>query len=219
LCITFREVFMDRYRLVLASASPRRLRLLREIGLAPLVRPVRIEERLAGGETPREMVLRLAEAKGRAAAGLLGGAGRRAVILAADTAVVLGQRVLGKPGSPAEARAMLRLLRGRTHEVLTGVFLLRADDGRSVRCVESSRVRFRDYDDATIDGYVAGGEPLDKAGSYAIQGGGEQLAETVEGSRANVIGLPVERLGSWLSGLGLSLAQLGEEDQPADSTN
>jgi septum formation protein len=210
---------MRRYRLVLASASPRRLWLLREAGLRPLVRPVRIEERAVAGETPRAMVLRLAEAKGRAAAGELAEAERPGVILGADTAVVLGLRALGKPESPAEARAMLRLLRGRTHEVLTGVFLLRTDDGRTARAVESSRVRFREYDDRTIREYVAGGEPMDKAGAYAIQGEGARLAEAVEGSRANVIGLPVERLETWLARIGLELEQLGPEGQPADSAN
>lgn len=217
---------MPRYRLVLASASPRRLDLLRGIGLLPVVRPVRIEESLAQNESPRSMVLRLAEAKGRAAARQLDDPGAADVVLAADTAVVLGRRVLGKPGSPAEARAMLALLRGRTHEVLTGVFLLRTDDGRSARAIESSRVRFRAYDDETIRGYVEGGEPMDKAGAYAIQGGGARLAEAVEGSRANVIGLPVERLDSWLARIGLELSQLegaepgsAPDGQPADSTN
>jgi len=210
---------MPLHRLVLASASPRRLLLLREIGLSPLVRPVRIEERPAAGETPRAMVLRLAEAKGRAAAAELSEPEGASVILAADTAVVLGRRVLGKPASAVEARAMLRLLSGRTHEVLTGVFLLRTDDGRSARGVESSRVRFRDYGDRTIREYVAGGEPMDKAGAYAIQGGGARLAEAVEGSRANVIGLPVERLEGWLARIGLDLDRLGRDGQEADSAN
>lgn len=220
---------MSRYRLVLASASPRRLALLRGIGLDPLVVPVRVEEQATGGESPRAMVLRLAETKGRAAALELPDPGAPSLILAADTAVVLGRRVLGKPATADEARAMLRLLRSRSHEVLTGVFLLRTDDGRALRAVESSRVRFRGYDESAIHEYVAGGEPLDKAGAYAIQGGGARFAEAVEGSRSNVIGLPVERLGGWLARVGLRLSDLAPRngsanagarpDQLLDSTN
>jgi len=176
------------------------------------------------------MVLRLAEKKGRAAARRLPDPDAPSVVLAADTAVVLGSRVLGKPGCAEEACEMLRLLRSRSHEVLTGVFILRTDDGRVVREVESSRVRFRDYDDRAIRDYVADGEPMDKAGAYAIQAGGARFAEAVEGSWSNVVGLPVERLEAWLSRLGLGLADLaarsategpgaGPEDQLLDSTN
>jgi septum formation protein len=210
---------MPFHRLVLASASPRRLRLLREIGLDPLVLPVSIEERGIPGESAREMVLRLSEAKGRAAAGSLPDSGESSLILAADTAVVLGKRVLGKPRSAEEAHEMLRRLRRRAHEVLTGVFLLRTDDGRSVRAVESSRVRFRDYEDQAILDYVAGGEPMDKAGAYAIQGGGARFVEVLEGSRSNVIGLPVERMAAWLDRIGLRTEQLRPRDQELDSTN
>lgn len=217
---------MNRHRFVLASASPRRLRLLRGIGLDPLVLPVQVEERAVPNEAPRTMVLRLAEKKGRAAARRLTDADAPCVILAADTAVVLGRRILGKPASAAEARAMLRLLRGRTHEVLTGVFILRTDDERTVREVECSHVRFRGYDEAAIRDYVAGGEPLDKAGAYAIQGGGARLAEGLEGSWSNVVGLPVEKLEAWLSRIGLNRSDLalesesaGRPGQPFDSAN
>jgi len=103
---------------------------------------------------------------------------------------------------------MLRALRGRTHEVLTAVFLLRTDDARALCEVERSRVSFRDYDEATIAAYVECGEGADKAGGYAIQGQGSRLAAGVEGLVSNVIGLPVERLAGWLARIGVELEQL-----------
>lgn len=197
---------MSQLHLYLASASPRRLALLRQIGLDPVARPAAVAERPLPGESPRDLVLRLAELKGRtAAAGIAADGDADALILAADTAVVLNGDVLGKPESGAAAEEMLRRLRGRKHEVLTGVFLLRTDDGRSLAEVESTGVRFRDYDDATIRDYVAGGEPLDKAGAYGIQGRGALLARSIDGSWSNVVGLPVERLPLWLERIGIDL--------------
>ena len=103
---------------------------------------------------------------------------------------------------------MLRHLRGRTHEVLTGVWIARTDDGSSVAGLESTAVRFRNYDDALIRAYVATGEPLDKAGAYAIQGRGALFAEQIEGSWSNVVGFPLERLPGWLRRIGLTIEQL-----------
>jgi len=195
-------------RLVLASASPRRLDLLRGLGLIPIARPSNLPEDTLPDESPRELVLRLAEAKGRSVAAGLSPDEPPCVILAADTGVVVGRRVLGKPGDPEEARAMLRTLRARTHEVMTSVFLMRTDDGRHTCDVETTRVTFRRYDGATIDSYVATGEPLDKAGAYGIQGGGADLVEKVEGSWTNVVGLPLERLDSWMARIGVDLKRL-----------
>ena len=195
-------------RLVLASASPRREALLRRLGLTPQVVPSELPETAVAGESPRARVLRLAEAKGRSVAARLGDRAQPSpacVVLAADTEVVLDGEVLGKPCDDAAAARMLRALAGRTHEVLTAVFLLRTDSGRAVCDVEQSRVRFHDYDERTIAEYVAAGEGRDKAGGYAIQGRGARLAESVEGSLSNVVGLPVERLAEWLARIDVEL--------------
>jgi septum formation protein len=156
------------------------------------------------------LVERLASAKGRASARKVAGDSVSYVVIGADTAVVLDDQVLGKPDSPEEAERMLRRLRGRDHEVLTAVFLLRTDRGTSTCDVERTRVRFRDYDDETIRAYVESGEPMDKAGAYGIQGGGGRLVESVEGSRNNVIGLPVERLDGWLARIGIDMRRLAQ---------
>lgn len=201
---------MTPFRLYLASASPRRLQLLRQIGLAPLPRPALLEERAEDGERPTTLVRRLAETKGRAVVPQIAcesAAAGTALILAADTAVVVAGEVLGKPTDPADAERMLRRLRGRTHEVLTGVFLLRTDDGRSVCEVESTRVTFGELGDETIRDYVAGGESLDKAGAYGIQGRGALFVERIDGSWSNVVGLPVERLPAWFARIGVDLLE------------
>jgi septum formation protein len=195
-------------KLYLASASPRRLALLRQIGLRPEVVPAGIEEHAQPHETPHDLVRRLAEAKGRVALARLARRAPAGVVLAADTTVVVAGSVLGKPADPAEASVMLAELRGRTHEVLTGVFLARTDDGRATTGVETTRVRFRKYDDATIREYVASGEPLDKAGAYGLQGRGAELTERIHGSWSNVVGLPLERLPEWLARLDGALRSL-----------
>jgi septum formation protein len=199
------------------------LDLLRGLGFSPAVVPARLHERNHPGESPREMVLRLATAKANLVARDLLAHSACYVVLAADTAVVIDGRVLGKPRDTAEAAEMLRLLRGRTHEVLTGVCLVRTDDGRSVAEVETTRVRFGNYDEDVIRTYVETGEPMDKAGAYAIQSGGSRLAEAVDGSWSNVVGLPLERLPDWLGRIDVDLDDLGARtkasDQALDSTN
>ena len=187
--------------LILASASPRRLALLREAGYDPRVAAVALDETPRLGERPTDLVLRLAEAKARAAAAGCSPGRRDRVVLAADTEVVLAGRALGKPRDEAGAVRMLLALAGRSHEVATGVCLLRTSDGRMLRAVESSRVTFRAIDASQARAYAATGEPLDKAGAYAIQGGAAAFVERVEGSWANVVGLPVERIGAWLARL------------------
>ena len=201
---------MDSLCLYLASASPRRLELLRQIGLQPLRIDARVDETPLAGETAEEAVRRLARAKAEDAA-------RRdprlapGVILGADTAVVVDREMLGKPRDADEAARMLRRLRGRTHRVLTGVSLRRTDDDRDVTDFAETRVRFREFDDRTLAGYVASGEPADKAGAYGIQGRGAILVDRIEGSWSNVVGLPLERLPDWLKTIGVSLAQLGPD--------
>jgi septum formation protein len=147
--------------------------------------------------------LRLAEAKARAVAGGLDG--QPSVVLGADTAVVLDGEALGKPGGIADAAGMLSRLAGRGHEVLTGVFLLRTDVEKTAAWVERTHVRFRNYGEQTIRWYVETGEPMDKAGGYGIQTRGALLAEGIDGSWANVVGLPVERLPGLFRGVELEL--------------
>jgi septum formation protein len=203
---------MKRLRLYLASASPRRRELLRQIGIDPVLMPARVDEQPAAGETPREVVRRLAEAKARHAAGRLDPSAH-GVLLAADTAVVVDGACLGKPANRDDAAAMLWRLRGREHEVMTGVFVMTTDGGHSAGGVDTTRVRFQRYDDATITAYVATGEGDDKAGAYGIQGRGVLLVDRIEGSWSNVVGLPLERLAGWLSALGIDLWEL--IDRPA----
>jgi septum formation protein len=194
-------------RVYLASNSPRRRFLLEQIGLEPIVLPASVEERPLAAEVPVHLVRRLAQAKGQQAAGRLLGA-PRGLLLAADTAVVIDGMCLGKPACAREAADMLRRLSGRAHEVLTGVFLARTDDGRAVSDSVSTRVRFRPLDERTIGAYVAAGESQDKAGAYGIQGRGALLVENIEGSWSNVVGLPLERLPAWTAQLDLDLWDL-----------
>jgi septum formation protein len=203
---------------VLASASPRRRDLLDGLGLGFVVRPVDLDETPRPGEAPREYVARLAGEK--AAAGARAGE----LVLAADTVVVLpgegaggGDALLGKPADPAEAEAMLARLAGREHVVYTGVALLEAGDGagragRRAVAVEESRVTLAALDAAEIAWYVATGEPLDKAGAYAIQGIGALYVEAVAGNYTNVVGLPLPAVRRLFAELGYDLrALLGSE--------
>lgn len=185
---------MTRPPLLLASASPRRLELLRALGLEPLVRPADVDETLRPGEDPHDAAERLARAK---AAAVAEGAPAGAVVLAADTIVVLDGEALGKPRDDDDARRMLRALRGRGHDVVTGVALAR--DGILVSGRETTEVLFAPMTDEEVDAYVASGEPSDKAGAYALQGLGGLFVERITGTPSNVIGLPfrlVRRLGA-----------------------
>ena len=187
---------MTHARILLASASPRRLDLLRALGLDPEVRPADVDETLLPGEDPHEAAERLARAK---AAKVAADAPAGAVVLAADTIVVLDGEALGKPLDPDDARRMLRALRGRSHDVVTGVALAR--DGRLVSGRETTAVVFAPMTDEEVEAYVASGEPADKAGAYALQGLGGLFVERIDGTPSNVIGLPlrlVRRLGSGL---------------------
>jgi septum formation protein len=196
-------------RLILASASPRRLALLRERGWRPEVRPSMVEERPQPGESPTALVRRLARLKADDVAAHLAPDERAALVIGADTEVVLDGAALGKPRDAGDALRMLRMLSDREHRVLTGVCLLRGDDGRSVDGVESTAVRFHAADDGLLESYVAGGEPLGKAGGYAIQGEGRRLVRSIDGSWSNVVGLPLERLDGWLAELDLRPADFG----------
>jgi septum formation protein len=144
----------------------------------------------------------LALAKARAVAARV----ERGVVLGADTIVVLDGRPLGKPAGPDEARAMLRRLQGREHEVVTGVAVVDARTGRSDTVSVVSRVRMAAYGEAEIDAYVASGEPLDKAGAYAIQGRGAALVAGLEGSYTNVVGLPLAETARLLAAFGVPVS-------------
>lgn len=185
--------------LVLASASPRRRDLLGQLGLRFTVAAADLDESPRVGEAPEAYVLRLAREKAQAVAGRFPGAW----VLAADTTVVLGMELLGKPRDEAEARDMLSRLSGRTHEVHTGVALAgRADEALVVR----TRVTFRSLSAGEIAWYAGTGEPLDKAGAYAIQGKGGFLVAAIEGSPTNVIGLPLGETLALLTRAGVPLA-------------
>lgn len=178
-------------RLILASASPRRAEILRNAGIAFDAAPAEVDESERPGEAPEGHVRRLAIAKARAVAAKVASP---AVVLGADTVVLVDSQVLAKPASAADARRMLRLLSGRTHEVLTGVALLRLPENELLVEHERTRVTFTPLSDAEIEEYVASGEPLDKAGGYAIQGRAGRYIPHIEGCYFNVVGLPLARV-------------------------
>jgi len=174
--------------LLLASASPRRADLLRAAGIPFQVVATEVDETPLARESAGAHVRRLAEAKAQAAAARFPGA----VVLGADTVVVVDGHVLGKPRDAAEASTMLRSLSGRMHEVLTGVALvLSGREARPAVDVACTHVWFASLSDAEIDWYVKSGEPMDKAGGYAIQGLGSRFVDRIEGSYTNVVGLPI----------------------------
>ena len=186
------EATLGRQKLVLASGSPRRRELLKRMGYSFTVLSPDVDEHVDA--EPRQAVAILARRKAMAAAeGLTEG-----VVLAADTLVAVDGEALGKPRDQAEARAMLMRLSGREHEVFTGVCLLDVSTGRIAVHVERTGVVFRALDAAEIDRYVATGEPMDKAGAYAIQGGAAAFVESYNGSYENVMGLPVNSVGLML---------------------
>jgi septum formation protein len=171
--------------LVLASGSPRRRELLTALGLSFVVRPPEVDESRLAGEAPEAYVDRLALAKARAAAR------PGELALGADTIVWIDGQLLAKPGDTAEARRMLALLAGREHTVLTAVALHEPATGREAVGRERSRVRMASMSAEEIAWYAATGEPLDKAGAYAVQGLGALFVEAVDGNYTNVVGLPL----------------------------
>ena len=184
----------------LASASPRRSELLRQIGVPFRVRPAAIPEEIRPGEAPDAYVLRLAAAKAATVWGA-GGEGEARPVLAADTAVVLGDRVLGKPADAAQAEAMLADLSGRTHRVLTAVAVHTADGAEML--LSASEVRFRATTAAERRAYCATGEPYDKAGGYGIQGRAAVFVEHLQGSYSGVMGLPLYETATLLARHGI----------------
>lgn len=178
-------------RLVLASGSPRRARLIERLGLRPTIRPADVDETPHDDESADALVLRLASAKASAsaAAGVTMGGGNVEVVLAADTVVVLDGRILGKPRDESDAAAMLAALSGRTHQVITGLAVQREGERRTD--LVTTQVTFRSLTDQELGWYLATGEGVDTAGGYALQGAGAVLVERLDGSDTNVIGLPL----------------------------
>lgn len=188
-------------KLILASASPRRAEILRDAGIAFEAFATHVDEARREGESVEELVRRLAEAKARAAMAHVSGP---SIMIGADTEVVVEGQVLGKPADAADARRMLTLLAGRTHEVVTGLALIRLPDGTLRVEYETTRVTFAPLNEQEIEAYVASGEPFDKAGAYAIQGRGGRYVTRVEGCYFNVVGVPLARLYRMLRELGWS---------------
>ncbi len=187
--------------LVLASASPRRSELLRAAGIEFTVRVADIDETVLPGESPGDYVRRLAGEKAQAVAR----AGE--MVLGADTTVVIGGEIAGKPVDAEDARRMLKLLSGQWHEVLTGVSLIRS--GQIISEVAVTRVKFSELTEAEIDWYVSTGEPMDKAGAYGIQGYASRFVEGIEGNYSNVVGLPVQVVYRLLKEFELRIADCG----------
>ena len=173
-------------QVILASASPRRQELLKQIGIEPIVHPSSFEE--AGGTAKEAQAVVLGNALGKCQA-VCGELGDALPVIAADTVVVIDKEILGKPKNAAEAKAMLRHLSGRTHQVMTGVAMQYA--GRLLSDVCVTDVTFRKLSTEEIEAYVATGEPLDKAGAYGIQGRGAVFVEKIVGCYNNVVGLPL----------------------------
>ena len=190
-------------QIILASSSPRRAEVLRDAGIAFEICPAQVDETRRPGETAQAMVARLAEAKARAVASSLASrCNQGCIIIGADTAVELDGEIYGKPRNAGHAEEMLTALSGRTHQVLSGVFVLRLPDGAARSAVESTSVTFAPLVRAEIDAYVSTGEPMDKAGAYAIQGRGGRFIPRIEGCYFNVVGLPLARLHALLGELG-----------------
>ena len=185
--------------ILLASQSPRRRHLLEQMGITRfIVRPAQGEELAAPGLTPGELVEALSRQK---ALEISAGAGSEDLIIAADTVVAVDGRVLGKPHSPEHAVEMLQSLSGREHTVYTGVTVCRGEQMLTEH--EATLVRFRPLTGDEIAAYIATGEPMDKAGSYGIQGRGALLVEGISGDYFNVVGLPLCRLGRMLARFGV----------------
>ena len=181
-------------RIVLASASPRRAELLRAAGIDFDVQPAHVDETIAPGESPVEYVSRVAEAKAR----LRQEWNTQRIVLAADTAVVVDAHILGKPLDEADAKRMLRLLSGRKHEVLTAVSVFHPGQIVDTR-VDVTTVEFAPLSDADVEWYVSSGEPMDKAGAYAVQGLASRFVTRIDGSYSNVVGLPIALVHQMLS--------------------
>lgn len=197
------DIIRDFPKLILASQSPRRRDLLTGLGLPFTVLPADIDESLHPSETPVAYVERLAHEKAAVIAQKETVGSSRVYVLGADTIVVLNGKILGKPVDTDQAFEYLSALSGNKHEVLTGVALIRAPNATVLTKTVASQVRMRALTPDEIRTYIQTGEPMDKAGAYALQGIGGQFIQSVTGSRSNVIGLPLEAIEPALRSVGL----------------
>lgn len=199
--------------IILASASPRRQELLSQVGIPFRVIISGVEEYVPAGAEPEEIVVKLAEQKASFVAKNLSAG----YVLGADTVVVLENQILGKPSDSQEAVRMLMNLSGKTHQVMTGVCIIEAKTGKTVSTVEITEVKMRAISLDEIYKYVATGEPLDKAGAYAIQGKGAIFVESIKGCFSNVVGLPIFKVVELFTKLGVTPFEWSQEnDCPKD---
>lgn len=187
--------------IILASSSPRRKELLRQIGLDFRIDPADVDERVLPGELPDRYAVRVALDKARVAAAKA----ETGIIIAADTIVVLDNEILGKPADAEDAERMLMKLSGKVHRVITGVAVMDAATGKVLARTSITCVWFRSLAPNEISSYVATGEPLDKAGAYGIQERGALLVEKIDGCYFNVVGLPLSMLGELLRNFGVDV--------------
>lgn len=188
-------------KIILASTSPRRRELLSETGLEFEIVAADYEEDMTMPLPPRELVLHLSRGKAESVSSMR----KDAVVIAADTIVAVGDVVMGKPHTKERAKEMLGMLRANEHQVITGFTIIDGESGKIVTKAVVSRVVFRKINDEEIDEYVETGEPLDKAGAYAIQGLASKFIESIEGDYSNIIGLPVPELLEELKNFGISV--------------
>ncbi len=186
-------------QLILASASPRRVQLLRALGLSFEVIAANVDETPRAGERPEALVRRLAAQK----AVKVARTHVAATVMGADTVVAVGMEIFGKPGTAEQARQILTKLSGRTHQVVTGVAVWNEQQGRGFTTVAMAQVTFRALSALDIDGYIATGEPMDKAGAYAIQGQAGKWVQSFAGNLETVIGLPLDVVKRLLHRMGL----------------
>jgi septum formation protein len=189
-------------KLILASSSPRRAEVLRNAGFVFQVRPADVDETRLAHEAAEDYVRRVAQAKARAVADPARVAGERLVVIAADTIVLAEGQILGKPKDADDARRMLRLFSGKTHEVLSALCVINIPAAKQALHVEKTRVEFLNMSEEEIENYIQTGEPFGKAGAYGIQGIAGRFATRIAGCYFNVLGLPLSRLWTTLRALG-----------------
>jgi septum formation protein len=188
-------------RIILASASPRRKELLEKIGLKFEVEPSNYSENMRSKLSPDELARSISLEKAKVVASKH----KNAIVIAADTFIVFGGKILGKPGTEAKARKMLMMLKGKSHSVITGFTILDTDNDKVLTKSVETIIHIKDLTSEEVDTYVRSKEPLDKAGAYAIQGLGSVIVEKIEGDYFNVIGLPLSVLAEGLKEFGVHI--------------
>lgn len=196
-----RRRITDLNKIILASSSPRRLELLRQMGMEPVVVPSRVPEEVKAGESAEDAALRLAVAKAGEVARLF----HDGLVIGADTVVTIDGMQLGKPEDETDAKRMLKLLSGRSHTVVTGLAVINAKTLESKTTRVKTTVRFKKISEEEIDSYISTGDPMDKAGAYGIQGRAAAFVEGIEGCYSNVVGLPLSELMDLLKTFGVAL--------------